>query len=161
ARAVGAALLVGALLAPAAAVYADTPAATNPADVNAANTTTAVLVPSVVADHQYGMNMFIWGHADTTGRDLGGGKQAGFTWQKTLFSWRDIEGKCKGCYDWNEADRVAKSTIDAGVKLLVRIDFEPDWSRADRAHNGHPDNLADYAEFVQAVANRYKPGSPN
>ena len=116
--------------------------------------------PSVVADHSYGMNLFVWGHPDTTGRDLGVVKQAGFTWQKTLFSWNQIEGKCKGCFDWNEADRVAKTTNDAGVKLLVRIDFEPDWSRADHAHNGHPDNLQDYSDFVQAVANRYKPGSP-
>jgi hypothetical protein len=117
-------------------------------------------VPSVVADHSYGMNVFVWGHPDTTGRDLGVVKQAGFTWQKTLFSWRDIEGKGKGIFDWSEADRVAKTTSDAGIKLLVRIDFEPDWSRADHAHNGHPDNLQDYSDFVQAVANRYKAGSP-
>lgn len=138
-----------------------TAVATNAADTTSAATTTATLsAPSVVADHQYGMNMFIWGHPDTTGRDLGVVKQAGFTWQKTLFQWNMIEGKCKGCFDWTEADRVAKSTQASGVKLLVRIDFEPDWARADHAHNGHPDNLQDYADFVRAVADRYKPGSP-
>ena len=131
------------------------------ASTTSAITTTATLsVPSVIADHQYGMNMFIWGHPDTTGRDLGTLTQAGFTWQKTLFTWRDIEGKCKGCFDWTEADRVAKATSAANIKLLVRIDFEPDWARADHAHNGHPDNLQDYADFVRAVADRYKPGSP-
>jgi hypothetical protein len=159
ARACSAALLVGALVWP-ATTFAASP---DTADIDpiavAGVTTTAQATQSVVADHAYGMNVFVWGHPDTTGRDLGVVKQAGFTWQKTLFSWREIEGKFKGSYDWTEADRVVRATNDAGIKLLVRIDFEPDWSRGDHAHNGHPDNLQDYADFVQAVANRYKPGS--
>jgi polysaccharide biosynthesis protein PslG len=143
-------------------VVADAPAPSAllaPLPTPTATPTALPAVPSVVADHNYGMNVFVWGHPDTTGRDLGVVKQAGFAWQKTLFAWREIEGKCKGCFDWNEADRVVKTTNDAGIKLLVRVDFEPDWSRADHAHNGHPDNLQDYSDFVQAVANRYKPGS--
>jgi hypothetical protein len=118
------------------------------------------LVTPVVADKQYGMNVFIWNHPETTSRDLGVVRQAQFGWQKTLFQWRDIEGACKGCFDWRESDRVAKATSAAGLKLLVRIDFEPYWARADKAHNGRPDNLQDYSDFVRAVAERYKPGSP-
>jgi polysaccharide biosynthesis protein PslG len=121
---------------------------------------TPTITPSVVADHQYGMNLFVWSHPDTTNRDLGVVQQAGFTWQKSLFEWRMIEGNCKGCFDWQESDRVARATATAGLKLLVRIDFEPDWARADHAHNGRPDNLQDYSDFVAAVAARYKPGSP-
>jgi polysaccharide biosynthesis protein PslG len=120
----------------------------------------AIVPPkTVVAERQYGMNLFIWNHSETTARDLGIVNQAGFGWQKTLFQWREIEGKCKGCFDWSEADRVVKATSDAGVKLLVRIDFQPDWARADGAHNGRPDNLQDFADFARAVAERYKPGS--
>jgi len=146
----------------AATTTSATDATTTAATTTSASTiTTANLtLPTLNADHAYGMNLFVWGHPDTTGRDLGTVKQAGFTWQKTLFTWRDIEGKCKGCFDWTEADRVAKATTAAGIKLLVRVDFEPDWARADHAHNGHPDNLQDYADFVRAVADRYKPGSP-
>jgi hypothetical protein len=128
--------------------------------VQPASTSATSATASVMADHQYGMNLFIWNHPDTTSRDLGVLRQAGFGWQKSLFTWREIEGRCKGCFDWTEADRVAKATSDAGLKLLVRIDFEPDWARADHAHNGHPDNLHDYADFVRAVASRYSPGSP-
>jgi hypothetical protein len=116
-------------------------------------------VQSVVADKQYGMNMFIWNHPETTARDLGVLRETGFGWQKTLFQWREIEGAGKGVYDWREADRVVKATSDAGVKLLVRIDFEPYWSNAAGAHNGRPDNLQDFADFARAVAERYKPGS--
>jgi len=123
--------------------------------------TLAPTVTSVVAERLYGMNMFIWNHPESTARDLGTVRQAGFTWQKTLFQWREIEGACKGCFDWRESDRVAKATRDAGVKLLVRIDFEPYWARTDKAHNGRPDSLHDFSDFVRAVADRYKPGSPN
>ena len=135
-----------------AATFADPAAATIPVPPAAP--------ASVVAPHDYGMNVFIWGHPETTNRDLGVVRQAAFGWQKSLFEWRQIEGKCKGCFDWSEADRVAKATQAAGLKLLVRVDFEPDWARADHANNGRPDNLQDYADFVNAVAARYKPGSP-
>src|SRR5262249_11704206 len=46
-----------------------------------------------------------------------------------------------------------------GVKIIARIDFQPDWARKDGAHNGPPDNYQDYADFVAAFASRYKPGS--
>jgi hypothetical protein len=54
---------------------------------------------------------------------------------------------------------VAASTA-AGVKLLVRIDHQPDWSRADLVENGPPENIEDYADFVSVLANRYRAGSP-
>ena len=116
------------------AIYAPTP--------TAVPTLTAMTGTTSAADHQYGMNMFIWGHPDTTTRDLGVVHQAGFTWQKSLLAWREVEGKCKGCLDWTEADRIVKETQAAGVKLLVRIDFEPDWARADHAHSHVPNTAS-------------------
>jgi polysaccharide biosynthesis protein PslG len=153
---------------PTATVFGDAfvKASPKPATASVPAATTPSLAPlppipgPLVTSPDYGLNLFMWGHPTTTDRDLRLTSDAGLRWQKTLFQWREIEGRCKGCFDWSEADRVVKATSDAGLKLLVRIDFEPDWARADHAHNGRPDNLQDYADFVQAVANRYKPGSP-
>jgi hypothetical protein len=103
--------------------------------------------------------MFLWGQPQTTDRDLKIASAANFHWQKTLFQWRSIEGTAKGVYDWSEADRVVKASTLNGIKIIARIDFQPDWARKDLAKNGPPDNYQDYADFVAAFANRYRPGS--
>ncbi|MCA1644783.1 MAG: hypothetical protein LC797_04675 [Chloroflexi bacterium] len=111
--------------------------------------------PVAVSSPDYGMNAFLWGHPDTTGRDLKLVTDAGFHWQKTLFQWRQIEGACKGCFDWNEADRVVKASASVGVQIIARLDFQPAWARKDGASNGPPDNYQDYADFVSAFVSRY------
>ena len=103
---------------------------------------------------EYGMNVFIWGHPETTDRDLRTLRAAGFTWQKTLFQWRLIE-PAKGEFDWSESDRVIAASKAADVKIIARVDLQPDWSRVDRPHNGPPDNYQDYANFITALVTRY------
>ena len=109
---------------------------------------------------EYGMNIFLWGHPDTTQRDLDKLLSAGFSWQKTLFQWRQIEGAGKGIFDWSEADRVVRASTAVGVKIIARLDFQPSWARADGASNGPPDNPQDFTDFVYALVSRYKTGSP-
>ncbi|HEY0582239.1 MAG TPA: hypothetical protein VGE94_08645, partial [Chloroflexota bacterium] len=111
--------------------------------------------PVAVSSPDYGMSAFVWGHPDTTGRDLKLVTDVGFRWQKTLFQWRHIEGACKGCFDWSEADRVVKASAAAGVQVIARLDFQPAWSRRDGASNGPPDNYQDFADFVSAFVARY------
>jgi hypothetical protein len=111
--------------------------------------------PVVPTSPDYGMSVFVWGHPDTTDRDLKLVTNLGFRWQKTLFQWRDIEGACKGCFDWTEADRVVKASAAAGVQIIARLDFQPTWARKDGASNGPPDNYQDYADFVSAFVSRY------
>jgi hypothetical protein len=106
------------------------------------------------------MNIFIWDQPSTTQRDLQKVTGAGFGWQKSLFQWRLIEPQ-RGVYNWTEAERVVKASNAAGVKVIARLDFEPTWARADHAANGPPDNYQDYASFVNAVVDHFKPGSPN
>jgi len=108
---------------------------------------------------EYGMSIFVWGAPDTTERDLTKLNEAQFTWQKSLFQWRFIEPE-KGVFDWTEADRVVKASNDAGVKIIARLDYQPSWARSEEAHNGPPDNYEDFADFVYALVDRYKPGSP-
>jgi polysaccharide biosynthesis protein PslG len=109
---------------------------------------------------EYGMNIFILGAKSTTQRDLAKVTTAGFSWQKSLFQWRQIEGAGKGKFDWTESDRVVAASATAGIKIIARLDFQPAWARADGANNGPPDNYNDYGDFVNAFVNRYKTGSP-
>ncbi|HLZ27586.1 MAG TPA: hypothetical protein VKV73_09725 [Chloroflexota bacterium] len=121
---------------------------------------TPLAPPPPVSSPDYGLSMFLWGNTPTTDRDLKIASGANFHWQKTLFQWRTIEGKAKGVYDWTEADRIVKASGANGIKIIARIDFQPDWSRKDMAHNGPPDNYQDYADFISVFAKRYAPGSP-
>jgi len=112
---------------------------------------------------EYGMNIFIWGEANTTQRDLGKLRELNFTWQKTLFQWREIEGAGKGIFDWREADRVVSASTAAGIKVLARIDFPPSWACPTWDNRGNecaPDRFEDYADFIRAFTTRYGTGSP-
>jgi hypothetical protein len=112
---------------------------------------------------EYGMNVFIWGEANTTQRDLGKLRELNFGWQKTLFQWREIEGAGKGIFDWREADRVVSASTAAGIKVLARLDFPPSWacpSWDNRGNECAPDRPEDYADFVRAFTTRYGTGSP-
>jgi GH35 family endo-1,4-beta-xylanase len=111
-------------------------------------------VPERANSPEYGMNVFMWGHPESTQRDLKRLTDANFGWQKTLFQWRDIEPQ-KGKFSWDEPDRIVAASKAAGVKILARLDFQPDWARADKVHNGPPDNYQDYANFVSAFVKRY------
>src|SRR5579864_6886310 len=115
--------------------------------------------PPPVPSPDYGLSMFLWGQPATTQRDLQIASGANFRGQKTLFAWRQIEGKAKGVYDWSEADRIVKASAANGIRIIARIDFQPAWARKDGANNGPPDNYQDYADFISAFATRYRPGS--
>jgi hypothetical protein len=117
-------------------------------------TRSGATAPERAASPEYGMNVFLWGNERTTTRDLTKIKDAGFGWQKTLFQWKYIEPK-KGQFDWTESDRIVKASTAAGVKIVARLDFQPDWARADKVFNGPPDNLQDYGDFVYAFVSRY------
>ena len=113
--------------------------------------------PVAVSSPDFGLSMFLWGQPKTTDRDLKIASGANFHWQKTLFKWRTIEGVKKGVFDWTESDRIVKASAANGIKIIARIDFQPDWARKDLAHNGPPDNYQDYADFISAFATRYGP----
>jgi hypothetical protein len=108
---------------------------------------------------EYGMNVFVWDRPEAAAQ-LAQVRALRFGWVKTLIRWRDVEGVGKGQYDWSRADALVKAAADAGLKVLARVDFQPDWARGDHADNGPPDNVQDYADFVGALVARYGSSSP-
>lgn len=120
----------------------------------------AAFTPIAASSPTTGTNIFIFGHPNTTPRDLGLAIGAGFSWQKSLFRWRDIEGACKGCFNFAEADRVVQASNAAGLKIIARLDFQPGWTGVPETLNGPPLNFQDYWDFVFAFVSRYRLGSP-
>jgi len=112
--------------------------------------------PLRVPKPEYGMEVAIWGKPDAIiDRDLSLVKDAGFTWVKQLFRWRDIEVQ-KGQYDWSEADHIVAMVSKYNLDLLVAVSYQPEWAGDGYPLNGPPRNMQDYAEFMAALAQRYK-----
>lgn len=105
---------------------------------------------------EYGMQAFLWWRPETADRDLQLIKQAGFTWVKQIFAWRDIEGAAKGAFDWSRTDRIVAQANSYGVDILARIDHQPQWAGGGYPVNGPPDNYQDFGDFLYALASRYK-----
>jgi len=129
------------------------PAATNTNTPAPPTNTPAPAPPSApvtMASPDYGIQAFLWWQPEVAHRDLGLIKDAGFTWVKQWFAWRDIEGKGKGQYDWSTSDRIVQQVEDFGLKLLVRVDHQPDWAGAP------PGNINAFADFLSAMASRYR-----
>jgi len=92
---------------------------------------------------------------------------AGFRWIRQEFPWEDIEQSARGDYwdhkwsisAWDKYDRIVRLAREHGLGIIARLDNPPAWSRADGNARGTlvpPDDLADYGNFVHAVASRYK-----
>jgi Na+-transporting methylmalonyl-CoA/oxaloacetate decarboxylase gamma subunit len=106
--------------------------------------------PATMDSPAFGIQAFLWWRPEVAHRDLGLIRDAGFTWVKQWFAWRDIEGKGKGQYDWSTADRVVDQVEEFGLKLIVRVDKEPDWAGPPPGNSDH------FTDFISALATRYR-----
>jgi hypothetical protein len=104
------------------------------------------------------IHVFLWGNPGTTARDLQLARDGGFHWVKQRFEWRNIEGKSKGSFEWNEPDRIVDAVSQAGLKIIARVDNQPQWAATSVQWpgTGPPDNPKDWTDFLSALAARYK-----
>src|SRR5438309_6178139 len=104
------------------------------------------------------VHVFLWGNPATTARDLQLAKDGGFHWVKQRFEWRNIEGKSKGGFEWNEPDRIVDAILRAGLRIIARVDNQPKWasSSIQWPGSGPPDNPKDWSDFLTALATRYR-----
>ena len=82
----------------------------------------------------------------------------GFRWVKFQMPWKDVEPN-PGSYSWGGWDGRIDAYAAAGIKVMLSIPKAPDWARpsnTDRGVEGPAANPQDYANFVAAVAARYK-----
>ncbi|MDQ3811976.1 MAG: cellulase family glycosylhydrolase, partial [Chloroflexota bacterium] len=103
-------------------------------------------------------HVFLWGNPGTTQRDLELARQGGFHWVKQRFEWRNIEGRAKGAFEWEEPDRIVQAISAAGLKIIARVDNQPRWASAGVQWPGTApaDNPQDWTDFLSALAQRYR-----
>jgi spore germination protein YaaH len=86
-------------------------------------------------------------------------KALGFNWTKQQVEWKAVESGGKGQYNWGELDRIVESCHANGINLLLSVVKAPAWARppgADLRVEGPPANPQDFADFLSAMAARYK-----
>jgi len=142
------------------------PSATTKPAVAASPTPTMVVTAPTVALVTNGrveaaspaIHVFQWGHREEADRDLKLAKDAGFTWVKQRFEWRNIEKTAKNQFEWNEPDIVVDRINKNGLGIIARLDNQPDWARRDKIFpaSGPPDTMEDWKDFVEQMAERYK-----
>jgi LysM repeat protein len=82
----------------------------------------------------------------------------GFGWIKQQVEWKRHEPS-KGQYDWGPLDEIANRAQAAGVRVLFSVTTSPRWARranADFSVDGPPTNAQDLADFMAALAARYR-----
>ncbi|MFQ5578933.1 MAG: cellulase family glycosylhydrolase, partial [Anaerolineae bacterium] len=85
-------------------------------------------------------------------------KNMGFTWVKFQMPWKEVEPS-PGNLQWGNWDARIDAFAAAGIKVLLSIPKAPDWARPgddDKSVEGPPADPKTYANFVAAVAARYK-----
>ncbi len=131
---------------------APAPAAAGPAAV------TGAPPPAGGGSFGYGFQIQPWGGADI-GFAINATKGAGFNWLKIQVPWKDIESGGKGQLGWGGLDSIVNQIDGAGLNLLLSIVKAPNWARpanTDLSVEGPPANNQDFADFLGAVAARYK-----
>jgi len=122
----------------------------------------AAAITSTADGLGYGFHLSVWMSGEATTRDIKLVKDAGFDWIKQRFEWRYMETKAKGQISWTRADQIVQDANRAGLKIIARVDNQPEWATAKPygVASAPPDNPQDYADFVGQMAARYKAGSP-
>jgi len=130
------------------------------------------LVPVANAGaNPYGVNVFLEQEVESAKREQSVQMiaEAGFHWIRQEFAWEDIEIHGKGDFEdrrhepyrsaWEKYDNIVDLADQYGLEIIARLSNPPAWSRAagdETGTFGPPDNLADYGDFVEAVARRYQ-----
>lgn len=121
----------------------------------------------------YGINVFLEQEVEPEkrARSLELVAQTGFRWIRQQFPWEDIEIHGRGDFEdrrnqatigvisaWDKYDDIVALAQQHDLRILARLDNPPAWSRADAGAGDQapPDDLADFVNYVTAVAERYR-----
>jgi hypothetical protein len=122
----------------------------------------------------FGVNTFLEQEAEPAKRALAVemAAAAGYRFLRQEFPWEDIEIHAKGDFEdrrhepyrsaWEKYDQIVDLAEQNGMELIVRLSNPPSWTRAQGEGENNvdtfapPDDVQDYADFVTAVAERYR-----
>ncbi len=120
--------------------------------------TPTVDVNQIMSSPDYGVQVFLYWQEEIAHRDVQLVKDMGFRWIKQEIPWREIEGKGKGLWRWQNIDRIMQEIDQSGLKMIARLGAQPAWAAPEVPFPeiGPPDDLQDFYDYVFAVASRYQ-----
>lgn len=90
---------------------------------------------------------------------MGQVESLGLGWVKQQMRWADVE-RSPDQMEWGLYDWVVESANEKGIKVLFSVVDAPSWKRSsyldDNVEGAPPDNLADFADFLGTVVDRYR-----
>ena len=85
-------------------------------------------------------------------------KNAQAGWMRIDASWSTIMNGGPTSYNWTPLDNAVQDSINKGFKVLLIPAYTPVWARpAGTSETYAPTNIADYANFVTALVQRFYP----
>lgn len=86
-------------------------------------------------------------------------REMGASWIVELFPWSYVQPRSRYGYDWTGADMIVQHARRQGLQVVARLDIVPEWARPPRTTDRYldPDHYVDYANYVVAFAERYRP----
>lgn len=81
----------------------------------------------------------------------------GFRYVRHPVKWEEIETE-RGQFNWESYDSLFRSFEDAGVEVIAVVSGTPLWARSESTQgfpDAPPENVEDYADFVETLAQRY------
>jgi hypothetical protein len=86
-------------------------------------------------------------------------REMGASWVVDLFPWSYAQPRSRYGYDWNGADMMVAHARRQGLTVVARIDIVPQWARPQGTTDRYldPEHYIDYADFVVAFLERYRP----
>ena len=105
----------------------------------------------------YGITIHGTGGGDV-GYMMGQVESLGMGWIKQQVEWATFEGT-QGQMDWSGFDWVVEEASERGIKVMFSVVGAPGWSITyfdENAKHTPPDDLAELANFLGLVADRYK-----
>jgi hypothetical protein len=86
-------------------------------------------------------------------------REMGASWIVDLFPWAYMQPRSRYGYDWTGSDLVIAHAARQGLTVVARIDIVPEWARPPESSDRYldPDHYIDYANYVVAFLERYRP----
>jgi LysM repeat protein len=110
------------------------------------------LVAQPVADFAYGVTAYFGGlDAANVAQNV---VELGADWVRVRVDWSEIES-VQGELDFASLDAIIDALELRGLNILFTVTNSPAWARNDINENGPPNNVEDFARFLETMASRY------
>lgn len=134
-----------------------------PDDPGAARAEATPRIPSEIplSDvHPWGANFFLEREVEEAKREqtVDDARRAGLRWARQHLRWDEVED-APGSYVWDKYDEIVNLYRDAGLEVILRVDWTPRWAGdADWApgENNLPADMEDYARFFGAAVEHFE-----